>query len=70
MAGNGEVKSLPSADSLRVEIERAREQIASSAASLKADVALTTDWREWVRSRPGTCLAAAFTLGFLLGTKT
>ena len=70
MTGNGEVKSAPNADFVRAEIERAREQIASSAANLRHDVALSTDWREWVRSRPGTCLAVAFTVGFLVASKS
>lgn len=49
------------------ELEAARDELARSVAALREEVVLATDWREWVRRRPGTVLAASFALGFLLG---
>lgn len=69
MAGNGELKPALTADEVRAEIERARAQIASSAAALREEVALRTDWREWVRRRPGLMLAGAFAIGVWLGAR-
>jgi ElaB/YqjD/DUF883 family membrane-anchored ribosome-binding protein len=51
------------------EIERAREQITSSMVALRHEVAMRTDWRQWVRQHPGACLAGAFMVGFLLGNR-
>lgn len=64
-----EVKVRKTPDEVRQEIARAREQIASSAEALRQEVAVVTDWREWVRRRPGACLAGAFALGFLIGCR-
>jgi hypothetical protein len=71
MAGNGELKSTRSPEKLRAEseIERAREQIATSAAALRQEVAMTTDWREWVRKKPLWFLAGAFAVGVFIGTR-
>ena len=54
---------------VRAGIERAREQIASSAEALRHEVAVRTDWREWVRRRPGLCLGGAFAIGFLIARR-
>ncbi|MGQ0504420.1 MAG: DUF3618 domain-containing protein [Myxococcaceae bacterium] len=57
------------ADQVKAEIERARQQIESSVTGLRQEMAMRTDWHEWVRRRPGLCLAAAFTVGFVIGTR-
>ncbi|MBI3180804.1 MAG: hypothetical protein HYZ28_01535 [Myxococcales bacterium] len=54
---------------IRDEIARARDQIATSAEALRRHMASSTDWREWVRRRPGLFLAGAFALGFLIGSR-
>lgn len=70
MAGNGELKLKgQSADEIRLEIERARQQIQISVVALREEVAVATDWRVWYRRRPYACLAAAFALGVFLGTR-
>jgi hypothetical protein len=56
-------------DEVRAEIERTREQIASSAEALRHEVAVHTDWREWVRRKPGPCLAGAFAVGFFIARR-
>ena len=53
----------------RLEIARARAQIASSAAELKAEVAGLPEWREWVRKKPWLFIGGAFALGFLIGRR-
>lgn len=65
---NGETLR-PSAEQLRRDIERTREQLATSVVALKHEVAVRTDWREWVRRRPGLVLGAAFAVGLYLGTR-
>lgn len=67
MPGSMLSKAPPDAAELRAELERAREQIRSSAVTLRQEVARVTDWREWVRRRPALCLGAACALGFYLG---
>lgn len=52
-----------------VELVRARERVVVSVLALRREVVRTTDWREWVRRRPGALLAAAFAVGFLAGTR-
>jgi hypothetical protein len=47
----------------------AREQFVVSMGALEQEIKRTFDWREWVRSRPGTALAVAFTIGWFLGRK-
>jgi len=37
--------------------------------ALRQEVAKSTDWREWVRRKPGLLVAAAFTFGFILGSR-
>lgn len=70
MAGNGELKLKgQTADEIRLEIERAREQIQSSVVALREEVAVATDWRAWYRRRPYAYLAAAFAVGVFLGTR-
>ena len=54
---------------VRAEIERARQQIESSVVGLREQMAMRTDWREWVRRRPGLFLAGAFVLGVALGSR-
>lgn len=58
-----------SADEVRAEIERAREQIQSSVMALRQEVGRVADWRQWIRRRPGLCLGAAFAAGFYLGSR-
>ncbi len=53
----------------RAELERARQQVATSAAALRAEVARSTEWRGWVRERPLLFVAGAFALGFLIGNR-
>lgn len=65
---NGETLR-PSAEQIRRDIERTREQLATSVVALKHEVAVRTDWREWVRRRPGLVLGAAFAVGLYLGTR-
>lgn len=67
MAAEDQAKLAPSPEALKAELERAREQIVSSAAALREEVAMTTHWRQWVRRRPGLFLAGAVALGFLIG---
>lgn len=54
---------------IRAEIERTREQLASSAEALRHAVAVRMDWREWVRRKPALCLLGAFTAGFLIARR-
>lgn len=56
-------------DEVRSEIDRAREQVASSVRALRQQVAMSTDWRAWVRQKPGLCLAGAFAVGFLMAKR-
>jgi hypothetical protein len=70
MVNNGDLKSpAKSPEELRAEIERARQEIQASVVELRQEVATVVDWREWVRSRPGLCLGAAFALGFYLANR-
>lgn len=52
-----------------VALERAREQVVHSVQALREEVVRTTDWREWVRRRPGAVLGAAFVVGFFIGKR-
>jgi hypothetical protein len=52
-----------------VELVLAREHVVHSVQALRKEVVRTTDWREWVRRKPGTLLAAAFAVGFLVGKR-
>ncbi len=63
------VKARRDAAEVREEIERAREQLASSVGALRREVAMRTDWREWIRRHPYRCLAGALAVGFLIGRR-
>jgi hypothetical protein len=58
------------AEEVRAGIARAREEIAESLENLKDKMTATTDWREWVRHKPGLFVAAAFAVGFIIGTSS
>ncbi|HKD38847.1 MAG TPA: hypothetical protein VKB87_01035 [Myxococcaceae bacterium] len=64
-----ERKTKRDAAEVRAEIQRAREQIASSAEALRHEVAVRTDWREWVRRKPALFLMGAFAAGFLIARR-
>jgi hypothetical protein len=51
------------------DIARTRAQVSRSVSALRQAMAESTDWREWVRRRPGVALAAAFTIGFIWGNR-
>jgi hypothetical protein len=55
------------ADEVRAEIAKAREQIQSSVVALREQVTVASDWRRWVRRRPGLFIGGCFALGFYLG---
>jgi len=59
-----------SAEELRAEIERTRQQIQHSVVALRDGVAVVTDWRGWYRKRPEVWLAAAFAVGLYLGSRS
>lgn len=59
----------PTPEALRAELQRTRNELVLHATALQEEVAWRTDWREWVRRRPGLCLGAAFFAGFLLGQR-
>ena len=70
MASNGQLKPAHQTEAeIRAEIERAREQIHSSVAALRQEVAIAMDWRAWVRARPLFCVGAAFAVGLYLGLR-
>ena len=82
MQGNGALKSMASnprptpnrttsrtTEEIRAEIEKARMQIASTAALLRHEVSLRTDWRSWYRKNPALWLGAAVAIGVLLGSR-
>lgn len=56
---------------VRVEqdIARTRERVSRSVLALRKAVSEQTDWREWVRRRPGLILGAAFAVGLLWGSQ-
>lgn len=54
---------------IRSEIERAREQIATSVLELRHQMALNTDWHVWFKRRPALFLGLSFAVGFFLGTR-
>lgn len=57
------------AEQVRAEIERAREQVASSVEALRGEIVSKVSWREWVRRNPQAALLGAFFLGFLYGNR-
>ena len=58
-----------SAERIRADLERTRAELARSVQALRAEVARTVDWREWIRRHPAAFLIGAFTLGFALGMR-
>ncbi|NBD10728.1 MULTISPECIES: DUF3618 domain-containing protein [Corallococcus] len=54
---------------LREEIERTRADLATSVSALREEVAEVTDWRQWVRKHPYTCVGTAFLVGYLVGSR-
>jgi hypothetical protein len=52
------------------EIERTRARVSQSMIALRDAVSKRTDWRIWVRERPGLFLAAAFALGMFWGRRS
>jgi ElaB/YqjD/DUF883 family membrane-anchored ribosome-binding protein len=68
MAADNKARAVPPTSAqLRAEIERTRAELALSVGELRQEVARRTDWRQWVRERPYTCLGAAFFIGFVIG---
>jgi hypothetical protein len=51
------------------EIERTRERLIASAMTLQRELGRASDWREWVRRKPGLTLALAFGIGVLIGRR-
>lgn len=51
------------------ELDEARERVVRSVHALRDELARRADWHEWVGRRPGTFLAAAFAVGFILGDR-
>ena len=51
------------------EIERTRARVSNAMIALRQAVSKRTDWREWVRERPGWFLAGAFALGIFWGRR-
>lgn len=48
----------------RARLMLARERTQATLVALRAEITEQTDWRSWVRARPGLFLAAAFLIGF------
>ena len=53
---------------IETHIDRTRDELGSHLRELEARVSAATDWREYVRARPYTTLAAAMTGGLVLAT--
>jgi hypothetical protein len=47
----------------------ALDRIRASMISLREEATVRTDWRTYVRSRPGAFLVAALLVGFLFGSR-
>jgi len=70
MASSPETKSpARTPDEVRAEIERARSDVATSVSALKQEMAVRTDWREWVRRNPLLCISGALMAGWILGQR-
>jgi len=52
---------------LAADVDRARARVAASLSTLGDEVARRSDWRAWVRTRPGLFVAGALVVGFLCG---
>lgn len=63
---NGEDTALARAEA---EIERTRERLIASALTLQRELGRASDWREWVRRKPGLTLGLAFGIGVLIGRR-
>ena len=59
----------PTPSEVREEIDRARDQIASSAVALRQEISAKTDWREWIRGRPTAFILGAFAVGLMFGIR-
>jgi ElaB/YqjD/DUF883 family membrane-anchored ribosome-binding protein len=51
------------------DLTHTREQFVVSMGALEQEIKRSFDWREWIRSRPRTAIAIAFTIGLFLGRK-
>ena len=56
------------AEEVSSDLQRARAQMLAAKEALRRDVAVRTDWREWVRRKPALFYGGAFAVGFLIGT--
>jgi len=54
---------------IRSEIDRTREEIAQSLATLRSSVTEATDWKTYVQRQPLLFIGGAFTLGLVLGLR-
>ncbi|MCY1045507.1 DUF3618 domain-containing protein [Corallococcus sp. bb12-1] len=66
-ASNGQLPRTSAA--LREEIERTRAELATSVSALREEVAVATDWRQWVRRHPYACVGTAFLVGYVVGSR-
>ncbi len=69
MASEGTLKQYKSAEDVRADIDRTRRQLQASVVALRREVAVATDWRQWVRRHPYLLVGAAFGVGLYLGTR-
>ena len=54
---------------LRRRLALARHRAHDTVLELRQELVTTTDWRSWVRARPGVALSIAFLAGFLIGCR-
>ena len=54
---------------VEADIARTRDRVSRSVTALRQAMVDRTDWREWVRRRPGVFLAGAFALGLVWGLR-
>jgi hypothetical protein len=67
--GHGRVVRDPAVAQAEAELAESRAEVAESMMALRDEVARRTDWRGWIRRRPGLAVGAAFVVGLLLGTR-
>jgi ElaB/YqjD/DUF883 family membrane-anchored ribosome-binding protein len=67
--GHARVVRDPAVARAEAELAESRAEVAESMMALRDEVARRTDWRGWIRRRPGLALGAAFAVGLLLGTR-